>query len=259
LIDRTQINLVQALGYTDRQAAFLASVAHTSGCFVRRQFSTARNGKGTGKAIQDFCCGIVARGHAAATLIGTCNVYHLCPPVMEYLGLRVRQPPANCFSVKRSLMCLDYVLAHQNYRFLSADEELRCEYFQQDRGLHRGLFPQRDFVFRDGRKMTLCFLERFPIGIDLQTNRTVFSYIDDGDHSPPLFSTWLEDYRPLLEALGNVEVVYVALTDAPFSIAAQAVQQRASAARRCSRIDASALLRNAKRHRTERPSRTQTE
>jgi hypothetical protein len=117
--------VVQAFGYTPRQAAFLAHVVRHGGYCLQRHY-TACAGCGHGLATVRFFNRLVERGHARRGTLGPHGrVYHLQARRMyEACGL----PPS--FSRERSwrgvisaLMRLDAVLLHSDATFFVTDEE----------------------------------------------------------------------------------------------------------------------------------------
>ena len=65
MITDSQIQAIQALGYSQQEAQFLRLVALHSGYFVRRQFLRATESR-RGKRDQDFIDQLLARGHACS-------------------------------------------------------------------------------------------------------------------------------------------------------------------------------------------------
>ena len=53
-------------------------------------------------------------------------------------------------------------------------------------------------------------MDKFPIRINPNTGRVAFCYVENGVFVAADFSTWLKQYAPLIRALGNADVVYVA-------------------------------------------------
>jgi hypothetical protein len=193
VIEREHINRVQALGYTDREAMFLAVATLNAGVFIRRQFN--RYSTGTGKVTDKFCRKVLERKHAGVVSLGKGNVYEISPVLHQQLGSK---RPGGQVNLRRTLMGLDFVLAHkEDYRFLPLDEHARQEYFAKEWSTPDTVHPAS------------------PIGIDRQ-NRLAFTYVDDGVQSPPSFPNWLENNRKLIERVGEVDVVYVATSESAF-------------------------------------------
>lgn len=214
-----QINAVQRFGYSPKEAAFLVQAALHSGYFLRRQACAHR-----GKGADVLCRKVVAYQHARSTLCGRgTHVFHLCnKPFYAALGQpdnRHRRPQDTCY-LRPKVMGLDYVLLHQGYRFLPT-EEAKLAYFCTERGLQLNLLPMKVFTGQDGAKTPRYFIDKYPVRIDPQTGRVAFGFIDDGIFTSPSFSAWLQQYTPLLHALGDAEVVHIAATGTAFAAAEQ--------------------------------------
>ncbi len=129
------IFVLQSLGYTDREAAFLYLVAVHSGYFVRRQFDyfTDRN---KGSIVMRFLEKARAARHIESLDYKQgWHVYHLCSrSIYRLLGdsesqLRRRKGDVQ---VRARLMALDYVLENEADHFLESDAD-RARFFVEDR------------------------------------------------------------------------------------------------------------------------------
>jgi hypothetical protein len=217
---RQYTDRIALLGYTAREASFLATATLNSGYFIRRQYNPLT--RGTGAATARFCEKLTKRRHAKPAAIGKCFLYRIQgKDVYEALGVtesRYRHP-GSFFSVPSKLMSLDFVLAHPSYEFVPIVEAERIAYFAQQRGVSKELFAIREGPYAH------YFLERFPIGVDSVTNRMVFAYVDDNLFTMPGFQKWLELYGPLIQAIGEADVAYVCRSDVAFTTARRQFQR----------------------------------
>ena len=140
-----RVDRVRELGYTEREARFLAVAGLHSGYFFRRQF-TESTGDGSGKAAASFTAKLLRFDHA--TVVAVCHNAHLfhlhAKPLYERLGIpesRNRRPRAP-FAVKAKLMGLDYVLAHPDCAFFATYYE-RMAFFTQVLGIGREALPAK--------------------------------------------------------------------------------------------------------------------
>lgn len=208
---------VQQFGYTAREASFIAAAALHSGYFLCRQFSPNR-----GKIGDVLCRKVLARGHAtAATYAGGTRLYHLhAKPLYRALGQEDNRHRRHqdSFHLRGKVMGFDYVLLHPGHQFLPTEQE-KLEYFAGERMVARKLLPTKTYQGANGTKSARFFVEKYPIAIHPETRITQFSYIDDGMFTAPSFPTWLDQYAPLIGALGASQVVYVATSEAAFPVA----------------------------------------
>jgi hypothetical protein len=220
---------LESLGYTDRESAFLYQVAAHSGYFLRRQFDyfTDRN-KG----------GLVVRFLEKARSFGHIEsleykrgwyVYHLFSrSVYRLMGdadSQFRRRKGDAY-IRARLMTLDYVLEHDaDYYFNSVAE--RVHFFTYDRAI-----PSSIFTGDDGRLLPL--LASFPIALADRTrpahSLVRFVFVDEGLTTSDKFLRFLSDVEPLLRAVGNFDLVYVACSESSFAAAKRALWSRFSAA-----------------------------
>jgi hypothetical protein len=209
---------LQQYGYTHEEAQFLSLAALHSGYFVRRQFNEFLGQQRGGNA-QRFIEKLLRRRHAQCERYQTNQfVYHIRGKgIYASLGQRDnrnRREKAP-FTIKRKLMCLDFVLAHRNCRFLETETE-KVEYFVAERGLDMQCLPARQYQSRRASESAEhFFVDKLPIFLDgscspLSSAVVHFAYIDEGAQSPDGFATFLRRHRPLFQALGQFEVIYAA-------------------------------------------------
>lgn len=209
-----QTAVLQQFGYTAREARFLAMAALHSGYFLRRQFCPKR-----GRLADILCRKVLARDHAHATVYGrNTHLYHLfAKPLYAALGQEDNRHrrPHDPFYLRAKVMGLDYVIAHPGYCFMPTEQE-KVAYFCEVRGIPQRDLPTKLYTGKDGSRTERYFVDKYPVRIDPETERVAFCYLDDGVYTPPGFATWLRQYTPLLQALGEAEVISVATSQASF-------------------------------------------
>ena len=216
------IDALESLGYTQREAGFLYLVAAQSGYFLRRQFDyfIDRN-KGS------IAMRLLEKGQTSGHIESLdykqgWRVYHLCSrTIYRLLGhpesqLRRRKGDAQ---VRARLMALDYVLENDSDHFLSSERERTC-FFTETRGVVLELFEERLHPL----------LGAFPISLTDRTRpaqSTIrFAFIDEGFSTAEKFLRFLSIAEPLLRAVGDFEVVYVASSEFNFHAAKTAFWSR---------------------------------
>ena len=225
---RDRIDALKSLGYTRREAAFLALAALHSGYFLRRQYQAFAGYRG--KVEESLLERAATLGHFRSTIYpNRTEVYHVfARAIYRALGdedNRNRRPRP-VFSIKAKLMALDFVLAHQAARFLATEHE-RLEYFSGQRAIDRALLPGKTYSARSPTDQTRrYFIEKYPIFLD-RTDDAVpalasFCYVDEGVLSNSGFTSFLKRYGPLFAALARFRLVYVAAEHKPFRRAERA-------------------------------------
>jgi hypothetical protein len=219
------IFVLESLGYTGREAAFLYLVAVHSGYFVRRQFDyfTDRN---KGSIVMRFLEKARAMGHVESLDYRQgWHVYHLCSrSIYRLVGnsesqLRRRKGDPH---VRARLMALDHVLENEGNNFLES-ETGRIRFFVND----RHIVPE--FFMGDEARLH-PLLASFPISIADRTRPAQspvrFAFIDEGLLTIEKFLRYLSAAEPLLRAVGSFEVVYVSLSASHFEAAKEAFWSR---------------------------------
>jgi len=221
------IPALQSFGYTDREAAFLYLVAAHSGYFLRRQFDYFID-RNKGSIAMNFLKKARAAGHIEVfTYKQGWRVYHLCSRSIYRLlddaesQLRRRKGDAH---VRARLMALDYVLEHEADHFLESEAD-RVRFFDRVRGISPKLYANEYGKLHP-------MLAAFPVALadrERPSQSLVrFAFIDEGLLSIGKFVRFLSEADPLLRALGNFEVIYVALSDFSFHAARAAFRSRFS-------------------------------
>jgi len=216
---------LQSLGYTKREAAFLYLVAAHSGYFLRRQFDYFID-RNKGALVVRFLEKASAAGHIEAIDYKQgWRVYHLSSrTIYRILGdsesqLRHRKGDTQ---IRARLMALDYVLEHEDDHFLESEAD-RLRFFERD----RRITPN---VFTNGYGRLEPLLGSFPISLTDRSRPGLslvrFAFIDEGLLSIGKFARFLGTAEPLLRAVGNFEVIYVAVSGFNFPAAREVFRSR---------------------------------
>lgn len=220
---------LESLGYTGREAAFLYRVGAHSGYFLRRQFDyfTDRN---KGGLVMRFLEKARNLGHIESVDYKQgWHVYHLFSrTVYRLMGdaetqLRRRKGDAQ---IRARLMALDYVLENDADHYINSSVE-RVRFFTETRGIAPDVFSDED-----GQLPLL--LASFPIALADRSRpaRSLvrFIFIDEGLATAERFLRFLSVAEPLLRAVGNFDLVYVACSEFNFPAAKHAFWSRFSPA-----------------------------
>ena len=202
------------IGYTHDEAAFLCLAATHSGYFVRRQFNDFLR-QPRGGAAARFIEKLLTNGYAQVVHFRLNKLIYHIRTLKVYARLdqadnRNRREKAP-LTIKRKLMCLDFVLAHREQRFLGSEAE-KVAYFTETRGIPIEHLPVRRYEPRGLGEATLrYFVDKLPVYVSGPDAPVVhFTYVDEGAESLDGFETFLNQYRALFVAVGVFEVVYVA-------------------------------------------------
>ena len=116
------VRVLESVGYTEREAAFLYLVALHSGYFLRRQYGRFIQ-RERGAIAAQLLRKAVARGHLQSVACGQARfVYHLTSREMySAVGLAASQHRRlkGDAQIKSRLMVLDFVLAHVRANLLT--------------------------------------------------------------------------------------------------------------------------------------------
>ncbi len=208
--------VLQSVGYTEREAAFLYLVALHSGYFLRRQYGRFIQ-RERGAIAEQLLRKAVALGHLQSIACGQARfVYHLTSKeVYAAVGLAASQHRRlkGDAQIKSRLMVLDFVLDHLGDRLLDSSEA-KLAFFTQTIGLSEALLP------RSPKAGTHRFSEEFPILVD-EEQSVLFSFFDEGTLSTSGFESFLRRYRAVFAALPGFELLYLADSDLNFERAAK--------------------------------------
>ncbi len=217
----TRATALIALGYTPRQAAFLALVALHGGYFLRRQYA-AFMGCQDGAVVVELIDRLLPRHHATrATYCRETHVYHLCArPLYDALDLsnsRNRRP-AGPAAVTFKLMTLDVVLRHREATFLATEAE-KVAYFTTTCGLPTALLPATCYQASKpgGGTTTRYFVDRAPIYLTPPEPTVSVVFLQVWSDSLDGFAAFLAQYRPLLADLPHARVVFTTTQPTPTS------------------------------------------
>ena len=195
---------VQGLGFNERQARFLATVAcHAGVCMVRQYCAFC--GIRHGQIARDFFARLTARRLVTVfeCAHNRARIYHLRHRAL-YTSIgephsRLRKPVALPRAVER-LMLLDTVLVEPSVRWLATGQE-KLEHFSLTigRSVRREEFPK--LVFGSGTTKTVrYFPDRLPIGIESNDGGHVFLYLATRP-APLEFRAFLQRHAEVLRAL----------------------------------------------------------
>ncbi len=210
------ISVLESVGYTEREAAFLYLVAVHSGYFLRRHYGRFIQ-RERGAIAEQLLRKAVALGHLQSIACGQARfVYHLTSKeVYAAVGLAASQHRRlkGDAQIKSRLMVLDFVLDHLGDRLLDSSEA-KLGFFTQTLGLDEALLPRPSGVG------THRFPEEFPILVDEQ--RFVrFSFFDEGALSTCGFESFLHRCHAVFAALPSFDLLYLADSDHNFERAAK--------------------------------------
>jgi hypothetical protein len=204
------IDTIRCLGYSERQASFIYTVAVYSGYFLRRQFNFSVQRR-RGWIAANFLAKAKRAGHVREIQCAPGRLlYQLCSKhIYRMVGQkdsrnrRAKSPR----EVRRRLIMLDYVLAHLGKQeFLETDASQR-KFFAQ--------FGVKDDALASANK----FGELLPVSVRRgeKSLTVLFTFIDEGQRSIAKFERFLSTHDKLLCSLLAFEVVYVAVTPELFS------------------------------------------
>lgn len=198
------IDTIRCLGYSERQASFIYTVAVHSGYFLRRQFTFAVQRR-RGWIAANFLAKAKRAGHVREIQCAPGRLlYQLCAKQIYRIVGQKNSPNRRAKSpreIRRRLIMLDYVLAHlREQEFLETDASRR-KFFTQ--------FGVKDDVLASANK----FGELLPVSVRREKTLTVlFTFIDEGQRSIAKFERFLSTHDKLLCSLPGFEVAYVAIT-----------------------------------------------
>ncbi|WP_229669097.1 hypothetical protein [Edaphobacter acidisoli] len=204
---------LEALGYTEREAAFLYLVAAHCGYFLRRQFDYFID-RNKGSIAMRLLARARELGHIESIDYPQgWHVYHVCSrTIYRLLGdpeSQLRRIKGDA-AVRAQLMALDYILENEGDHFVATGAE-RLRFFGEIRRVSSGIL-----------ETTLDpLLLTSPVSLADRTRPTQsavrFAFIDEGLSGADKFLRYLSVAEPLLRALDNFEVVYVACSDFNFA------------------------------------------
>ena len=210
------VPVLESVGYTEREAAFLYLVALHSGYFLRRQYGRFIK-RERGAIAAQLLRKAGAFGHLQSIACGQARfVYHLTSKeVYAAVGLAASQHRRlkGDAQIKSRLMVLDFVLDHLGDRLLDSSEAKR-DFLTQTLGLSEALLP------RSSGEGIHRFPEELPILVGEQ-HTIRFTFFDEGALSTSGFESFLRRYRAVFAALPSFELLYLADSDHNFERAAK--------------------------------------
>jgi len=143
-----RVSAVAALGFTERQAAFLVLVMLHSGVCVGRQYC-AFAGIVRGQKMADFFKKLTAKRYATPYPCGhnKARVYHVHnAKLYDAIGqrdVRFRKRSALARTIERVMM-LDHIIAHRDFNWLGAEQD-KVAHFLTTTSLRREELPRLTF------------------------------------------------------------------------------------------------------------------
>jgi hypothetical protein len=197
-----RVRAIEHLGFSQRQAGFLATVVlHAGVCVARQYCAYARIVRG--QKVQDFFHRLVDGEFATPHVFGhrKARIYHLHHRALyRAVGepdARFRKRAALGRAVER-LMLLDHVLGERDLTWLATERE-KVQYFTHATPLRPDELPHVRFG-RDSNTTIRYFAEKLPIGVDPEGREHVFVYLVTNPH-PGNFRLFLHRHAELLRAL----------------------------------------------------------
>ena len=177
-----RVSAVAALGFTERQAAFLVLVMLHSGVCVGRQYC-AFAGIVRGQKMADFFQKLSAKRFATPYPCGhnKARVYHVHnAKLYDAIGqrdVRFRKRSALARTIERVMM-LDHIIAHRDITWLGAEHD-KVAHFLTTMSLRREELPR--LTFGRGADVTVrYFPDKLPIGVSLDGRCHVLLYLLSG-------------------------------------------------------------------------------
>lgn len=202
--------VLQAYGFTPRQASFVTMVLLHGGVCVPRQYC-AFAGIARGQVMQDFFATLTQRRFATVYPCARkgSHVYHLHH---KALYRAVGEPDSRYrrrASVERAierLMVLDAVLMKSEVTWLATERE-KVTYCRQDRKLSEEDLPR--LIFEGGGSRTVrYFPDKLPLGLSDASDEVAILYLVT-EPTARLFRTFLEAHRALLQRLSRWRLLLV--------------------------------------------------
>ena len=192
---------LEPLGWTGREAEWIALVCLHSGVFTRAQFchyfDTHRKGaERFVKALIDRKAAVESEWPVFSGRGKSCRISS--KPIYGALGVenirhrRRARPPV----MMRRLLSLDYILEHPGMNWLPAEPE-KVEFFE-GLGLSRQLIPRRIYYGAVGAQKRY-FALKLPLAADQET--VTFAYVDPGHQTDRELHSWGAAHGPLWDAL----------------------------------------------------------
>ena len=204
---------LEPLGWTGREAEWIALVCLHSGVFIRPQFcdyfeTDRKQALRVVRALVERRAAIegdsmMFLGGARLCRISSMAIYR----ALGVENIRHRRKARNSVLMRR-LMSLDFVLEHPGLNWLPTEPE-KVEFFE-GLGVRSRLLPRRIYYGDDGAKKRY-FALKLPIAGGADT--VTFAYVDPGRESTGELNSWGAAHGPLWDAIRakgiRVEVVAI--------------------------------------------------
>jgi hypothetical protein len=225
LTNTERIMALRRFGYTEPEASFLCLAALQGGYFLRRQYAGFLGRKDGGNVTQ-LIQKALAQGHLrSSTWRQNTQLYHVCArPFYEALGQgdNRNRRPREFLAIKNKVMCLDFVLAHREFPYLTTERE-KLEYFTGTLELDPSRLPSKLYhSARSDRSTVRCFVDKYPMFLAPGRQGSdplvvSFCFVDEGLAGLSRFETYLVQYGPLLRSLAEFRLIYVAASQVHFT------------------------------------------
>lgn len=214
---------IERLGYTPREAGFLALVAMHSGYFLRRHFNHYL-GKEDGGLAHSFVTKAQTKQHIRVLPLAAQRfIFHLCSRTVYRLcaiedsqNRRTKGDRA----IKIRLLSLDYVLDHPEQHFFRTEQQ-KMEYFLDTLRVPQEQLPYVELASPSGDCHRVYFPDRFPISIlpgqGGERPTVSFGFVDDAIETLGPFRRFLARHEQLLRALRSSEIVYITESERHFA------------------------------------------
>lgn len=212
LTDRAQG--LESLGFTERQARFLAVVALHGGYCLRRQYVAFSN-VAYGKNVRDFLDSLVEHQFAQRFSLRADrgHIYHVCSRTI-YRAIRDEdnrnRREASGAQIARKIMLLDFVLTHSDVEWLAAEAD-KVELFADRFGVSRSALPQRAYtsIAPQDDATIRFFPHKLPLAITSDPPVCHLAYLS-AELGPAAFEAFLEAHADLLRQLSSWTVIAIA-------------------------------------------------
>jgi hypothetical protein len=220
-IKESQLEALQAFGYTEAEACFLYIVATHSGYFVARQFLAFTNAH-WGYRTNTFWNKLRTKRHARTEYFpksGT--VYHLFSRRLyrqiDRENIRNRRQHEIEF-IQRRIGILDFVLSHPQWKYLETESE-KVSCFCNQLTVPSHFLPSKLYLGqRTSQPALRYFVDKFPMFLGDEASSTVvtFTYLQGQEANLTGFAHHLEAYLPLFRQLPEFRFLYLARFNSHF-------------------------------------------
>jgi hypothetical protein len=221
-IKGSQLEALQALGYTEAEARFVYLVATHSGYFVARQFLAFTNAH-WGYRTNTFWNKLHGKKHVRTEYFpksGT--VYHLFSRRLyrqiDRENIRNRRQHEIEF-IQQRIGMLDFVLSHPQWNYLETESE-KVSFFCNQLKVPNHFLPSKIYYGQKTSQPTLrYFVDKFPmfLGDDASSPVVTFTYLQGQEANLTGFAHHLKAYLPLFRQLTEFRFLYVARFDSHFA------------------------------------------